>query len=125
MDYKDERYSYSYSAEKNGELEKIVDKYREKTPSQTTAEKIRKLDAAVEKKAAVKSVSTGVCGTLLLGIGMCLTMVFTKFFAAGIIAGIIGIAVIICAYPVYRKTVQKARKQIAPQILELSREAQL
>lgn len=125
MNYKDEKYSYTYSAGENSEVEKIVDKYREKTPSETTAEKIKMLDRTVEKKATVKSVSVGVIGALLLGIGMCFTMVFTNLFVLGIIIGIVGIAVIVCAYPVYKKTVQKARKQVAPQILELSRQAQL
>lgn len=60
MNYKDEKYSYTYSAGENSEVEKIVDKYREKTPSETTAEKIKMLDRTVEKKATVKSVSVGV-----------------------------------------------------------------
>jgi uncharacterized membrane protein YeaQ/YmgE (transglycosylase-associated protein family) len=62
----------------------------------------------------------GIIGALLLGIGMCFTMVWTKFFALGIIVGIVGIAILVFAYPIYKKTVQKNRAKIAHKILELS-----
>lgn len=40
----------------------------------------------------------GIAGALLLGIGMCLTMVFSHM-AAGIVVGIAGIVVLICLVP--------------------------
>lgn len=40
----------------------------------------------------------GIAGALLLGVGMCLTMVWSHM-AAGIIVGVVGIAVLLCLIP--------------------------
>lgn len=40
----------------------------------------------------------GIVGALLLGVGMCLTMVWSNM-AAGIIVGIVGIIVLLCLIP--------------------------
>ena len=40
----------------------------------------------------------GIIGALLLGVGMCLTMVWSNM-VAGIIAGIVGIVVLLCLIP--------------------------
>lgn len=123
MNNQNEKYSYSYNAAESSPVEKIVDKYREKTPRETAAEKIIKLDAAVEKKATVPAIIIGVIGALLLGVGMCCTMVWQSLFALGIIVGVIGIIVIACAYPAYKKIAAKQRKKVAGAILELSESA--
>ncbi len=114
-------YSYSYNAAQKNEVEKIVEKYREKTPSETAAQKIKQLDGTVEKKATSLAIVIGVIGALLLGVGMCCTMVWQSLFALGVIIGVIGIIVLACAYPVYRRTAAKQRKKIAGEILELSK----
>ena len=49
-------------------------------------------------------------------------MVWTHFFALGIIVGIIGIAGVCVAYPVYKKVLIKERAKIAPRILALTDE---
>lgn len=40
----------------------------------------------------------GIAGALLLGVGMCLTMVWSNM-AAGIVVGIVGIVVLLCLIP--------------------------
>ena len=40
----------------------------------------------------------------------------------GIFVGIIGIAGMVAAYPLYRRVLIKEREKIAPQIIELSKE---
>lgn len=80
-------YSYSYNAAQKNEVEKIVEKYREKTPSETAAQKIKQLDGTVEKKATSLAIVIGVIGALLLGVGMCCTMVWQSLFALGVIIG--------------------------------------
>lgn len=79
----------------------------------------------MEKKATSLAIVIGVIGALLLGVGMCCTMVWQSLFVPGVIVGVIGIIVLACAYPVYRKTVVKQRKKIAGQILELSKSADM
>lgn len=50
---------------------------------------------------AVLSVAVGVAGALLLGVGMCLTMVFSQM-AGGIVVGLIGIVVLLCLIPLVK-----------------------
>ena len=64
----------------------------------------------------------GSVSTLLLGIGMVLTMVYTRYFAAGIVIGLIGIAGVSLSYPVYQSITKKERRKLAPEILRLSDE---
>lgn len=59
----------------------------------------------MENKAPVKlsgktigAILIGVVGALLLGVGMCLTMVWSNM-AVGIIVGVVGIAVLLCLIP--------------------------
>ena len=71
----------------------------------------------------ILSVTLGVIGCLLLGVGMCCTMVWTEqFFIPGIIIGLIGIAAVIAAYPLYTWVTRKEREKVAPQILQLTEE---
>lgn len=120
MKEQNEKYSYTYNASQNSEIDKIVEKYREKTPTETAAEQIKKLDGAVEKKASAAAIIIGIIGALLLGVGMCCTTVWQGLFVLGIIVGVIGMIVLACAYPVYSAIAARKRKKIAASILELS-----
>lgn len=53
---------------------------------------------------------------------MVLTMVYTRYFAAGIAIGLTGIAGICVSYPVYQSITKRERRRIAPEILRLSDE---
>ncbi len=64
-----------------------------------------------------------VIGSLVLGIGMCFTMVWAgNLFAPGVILGVVGLAVAGATYPVYGRITRKARAKLAPQILALAEE---
>ena len=116
------KYEYTYSATKNTELERIRKKYTPQTSAESKMEQIKKLDSSVEKEALAWALGTGIPGSLVLGIGMCCTMVWTDLFILGMIIGIIGIALCCCAYPVYKSMLRKKREKIAPQILKLTNE---
>lgn len=49
----------------------------------------------------VGSVSVGVLGALLLGVGMCLSMVFSKM-VLGIVVGLVGIVVLLMLIPLVK-----------------------
>lgn len=51
---------------------------------------------------AVGAVLIGVAGALLLGLGMCMIMVWESLFIPGIAVGIIGIIVLLCLIPFCR-----------------------
>lgn len=61
----------------------------------------RKMENKAPIKVSGKAIGAaliGIAGVLLLGIGMCLTMVWSHM-AAGIVIGIVGIVVLLCLIP--------------------------
>ena len=116
----EQKFEYTYSAKEKSELEKIRKKYTPKTSEESKLEQIKRLDKSVESSAMTKALIVGIIGSLILGVGMSCTMVWTDFFVLGIIVGIIGILVCALAYPVYKKALYKKRAAVSAQILELS-----
>ena len=117
------KYSYSYSAQENKEIKRIREKYTEPSERETKLEQIRRLDESVTKSAQAVSLTVGILGALILGLGMSCIMVWSeKMFVPGIIFGIIGIVISVLAYPIYKIKVEKKRKEIAPLILKLTDE---
>ena len=116
-----EGFSYTYSAEEQQELKRIREKYLPK--EENKMEQLRSLDSKATGKATMIAIIIGVIGTLLLGVGMCCTMVWQgKWFVPGILVGIIGIGIVAIAYPVYNKTLKTEREKIAPEVLRLTEE---
>lgn len=118
----DKKFEYTYSAPQNAEIERIRKKYEPKTITESKLEQIKRLDNSVETEGIACSLALGIVGSLVLGLGMCCTMVWADLFILGIIVGIIGMIMCGCAYPLYKDTVNKKRAEIAPQILKLSEE---
>lgn len=48
---------------------------------------------------AVGTVALGIVGALVLGVGMCMVMVWESLMVPGIIVGIIGIVLLLCLIP--------------------------
>lgn len=117
---KDRTFSYSYSAERQREIESIVEKYAPK--EEDGMEKLRRLDKSAERPGMIISITSGVIGTLALGLGMCCTLEWTDLFAVGVVVGVIGIALIIAAYPLFVKITKRRREKLAPTILKMSEE---
>ena len=116
-----EGFSYTYSAEEQQELKKIREKYLPK--EENKMEQLRSLDNKATGKATMIAIIIGVIGALLLGVGMCCTMVWQgKWFVPGILVGIIGIGIVAIAYPIYNKTLKTEREKIAPEVLRLTEE---
>ena len=115
-----EAFSYTYSASEQEEIKKIREKYVPKEADKM--EQLRRLDAGVTQKGTVISLVVGIIGALILGTGMSMCMVWTELFVLGIIVGVIGIAVISAAYPLYSYVTKKEREKIAPEIIRLTDE---
>ncbi|MBQ2799978.1 MAG: hypothetical protein IJF03_01155 [Lachnospiraceae bacterium] len=121
MENKKETFEYTYSAKRQEEIEKIRKKYMPK--EEDKMELLRKLDRDVTKPGSIWSLAIGIIGCLLLGVGMCCTMVWAEsFFVLGIIVGILGMVIMGTAYPVYVKVTKRQREKLAPQILALTEE---
>ena len=115
-----EKFSYTYSAKEQEEINRIRKKY---VATEDKMEQLRRLDAGVTKKAATISITVGIIGALIMGTGMCCTMVWQGlWFIPGIIIGLIGMAVLALAYPIYQKIIKKERERIAPEIIRLTDE---
>lgn len=121
MNENEERFNFSYSAKRQEEIKKIRDKYI--PHEEDKMEQLRRLDASASKPGTVVSIIIGVIGVLLMGAGMSCTMVRgADMFVPGVVIGIVGIAVIASAYPVYLRMTRKRRDKIAPEILRLTDE---
>lgn len=121
MDNKKGTFSYTYSAKEQAEIQKIREKYVPKEADKI--EQLRRLDKSVTDKSTAVSLAVGIVGALVLGFGMSCCMVWKDtLFVVGIIVGIIGIALVSAAYPVYNYVTKKEREKIAPEIIRLTDE---
>ncbi|MCI5874503.1 MAG: hypothetical protein PUJ55_12445 [Clostridiales bacterium] len=124
MENNKETFEYTYSAKQQQEIESIRKKYLPK--EEDKMERIRKLDREAERPGMIASLATGVIGALILGIGMCCTMVWGEsLFVLGIFVGVLGIALTAAAYPLYKKVTKTQREKVAEQILALTNELSL
>ena len=112
---------YTYSAKQQEEIQNIRKKYLAR--EEDKMELLRRLDRSATKKGAIISTVLGVVSYLLLGVGMCCTMVWMdRWFVPGIVIGVIGIIGVAAAYPLYARITKKEREKLAPQILKLTEE---
>jgi hypothetical protein len=121
MDNNKESFHYTYSAAQQEEIEKIRQKYVPK--EENKMEQLRKLDESATKPGTIAALALGIVSALLLGVGMCCSMVWAdRYFVLGIVLGLIGIAGVIAAYPLYNHITAKKRRQLAPEIMRLTEE---
>ena len=85
-------------------------------------EQLRRLDQSVTKPGTIVSLIVGIISCLILGIGMCCTMVWDGLMILGIIIGIVGIIGMIATYPLYTNITKKQREKLAPEIMRLTDE---
>lgn len=116
-----ETFSYSYFAKEQEEVRNIRKKYIPQ--EEDSLQRLRRLDSAVQNKATIRALTIGIIGTLVMGLGMSLCLVWAgDWFVPGIFIGIVGIGLILLAYPVYQRTLTKQREKIAPEIIRLTDE---
>lgn len=104
--------------------ESIAKDYAPKDDSKIIA--LKKLDAKAKLPATIFTYTMGVVSSLVLGIGMCLSMQVigggTFLTVLGIIIGIIGLIGCGVNYPIYKKMLEKGKAKYAYEIVELARE---
>ena len=121
-----EGFSFTYSAERQKEVEAIRKKYLPQKADKM--EQLRALHAIPTQKAQAASLAVGIIGALIMGTGMSLVM--TEIGAAlgslamviGILGGIVGMVLVALAYPLYNRVLNMQREKSAPEILRLSDE---
>lgn len=121
MENKNERFEYTYSSEQQKEIEQIRKKYL--PPMEDKMEQLRKLDQSTTTKGMIYSITLGIVGTLIFGLGLCCSIEWGDILLVpGIIIGLLGMITLGIAYPVYVRVTKKEREKIAPQILALTEE---
>ena len=114
-------FTYSYSAKENREVEEIRKRYIKKEESKL--ETLRKLDAKVRLAGMIESLSIGIIGCLIFGVGMCFGLdVFSGADWLTVVFCLLGALVMLPAYPLYRRISASAKEKLSPRILALSEE---
>ena len=126
VEEKRETFNYTYSAKQQEEIKNIRKKYA--APEEDKMEQLRRIDRKVTQKAQKRSISIGVVGALIMGTGMSLVMTDIGELVGGfspvlgVVVGLVGMALVALAYPVYNRTLRKERRRRAPEIIRLSDE---
>lgn len=103
--------------------EKIASEYAPKETRKVVA--LRKLDNRAKRPANIFAYTFGIVMSLLLGVGMCLSMKVigngsTVYMILGVIAGLIGIAGVSVNYLIYKRIREKSMDKYAADILALA-----
>ena len=106
-------------------VQKIRTQYTEKQHTELDA--LKALDAKVKRPANVFGYTYGSIGAIVMGAGMSLVMTdigamlgVTKAMVPGIVIGILGLAMVLTTYPIYKRILTSRKKKYSAQIMELS-----
>ena len=114
-------FNYTYSAARNKEVESIRRKYMPEEESKL--EILKNLDMRAQTAGAIESLSFGIVGALVFGVGMCFFLdVFAGAAWLEFFFMIIGTLIMIPAYPIYKRISNKTKAKLIPEILRLSEE---
>ena len=108
-------------------VQKIRTQYTRK--SSTRLEELKKLDAKVKRPANVFGYTFGSIGAIIMGSGMSLVMTdigemigMSETMVPGIVIGVIGMAMALVNYPIYKSILASRKAKYADRIIALSDE---
>lgn len=106
-------------------VQKIRTQYTEKQHTELDA--LKELDARVKRPANIFGYTYGSISAIIMGAGMSLVMTeigtiigLASPMVPGIAIGVVGLAMALSTYPIYKKILSSRKKKFAPQILALS-----
>ncbi|MGM9666077.1 MAG: dihydropteridine reductase [Eubacteriales bacterium] len=105
--------------------ENLANEYAPKDTSKVVA--LKKLDRKAKLPANVAAYTIGIIASLVLGLGMCLSMKVIgsgdmAMTVVGIIVGIVGMIGAGLNYPLYVKLMKAGKKKYASDIMQLAKE---
>ncbi len=116
----DDKFYYKYSAPTQDERREIESIKREYTPRTITdMDKLRALHARVTRPAFIVSLTMGIVGVLVFGLGLTLILEWAKTIA-GVIVSAIGALIMIPAYFVNGYILRRQKKKYGDEIIALS-----
>ena len=106
-------------------VQKIRAQYIEKQHTELDA--LKALDAKVKRPANVFAYTYGSVGAIIMGTGMSLVMTdigasigLASAMVPGIAIGVVGLALSLSTYPIYKRILNNRKKKYGPKIMELS-----
>lgn len=111
--------NYNVTAQDQKRAENIRRQYISR--DENKMEQLQKLDEKVKMPGKIVSCILGIIGSLVMGAGMSLVMVWTNI-TMGIALSIPGMLVALIAYPVYTLITNSRKKKYAAEIMRLSDE---
>lgn len=106
-------------------VQKIRTQYTEK--EHTQLDELKALDGKVKKPANVFAYGFGAIGAIVMGAGMSLVMTdigaqlgMAETMVPGIVIGVVGLAMAVFNYPIYKGILASRKKKYADQIIALS-----
>ena len=116
-----ENFNYTYSAERQSEIDAIRKKYLPQNEQEDKLAQLRKLDASVGTPGLIASMALGIVSALVFGVGMCCFLVWS-LWVLGALLCVIGVVGMLVAPWLYSRLVEKRKAEIAPEILRLTEE---
>ena len=120
-----EKFKFEYNApteQERKEIESIKSQYLPKDEKSLKLEQLKKLDNKVKNTPIVISLSLGIIGTLIFGLGMTFFLEWVNLWVLGIPCFIIGLIIVILAYPLHIKISLKLKTKYKDEIINLSNE---
>lgn len=117
-------FNYSYKAldeRQRREIESIKYQYMDKKHEPSNIDRLKKLDNKVKNTAFIPSLSLGIVGLLVFGLGITCVLEW-DLITLGVILGICGAVLMLIAYPVYSFILNKMKLKYKDEILKISDE---
>ena len=119
------KFEYKYIAptmEERKEIDSIRRQYLPKDKTITKMDRLRHLDKKVKSIPQAISISFGTVGLLTFGLAMTFFLEWTNYWYIGIPCAIIGIILMVLAYPINTKLLFRLKEKYGKEIVELSNE---
>ena len=120
-----EKFKFEYNApteQERREIESIKNQYLPKDEKNIKFEELKKLDNKVKNTPIAISISLGIIGSLIFGLGMTFFLEWVDLWLLGIPCAIIGLIIVILAYPLHIKISSKLKTKYKDEIINLSNE---
>ena len=119
-----DKFEFNYSApdeRERAEIKNIRSRYEDKPESESKLERLRRLDGRVKNIPMAVSISVGIIGVLIFGLGLSMILEF-NMVVWGVIVSIIGAIPTAFAYPVNNLLVKKLKRKYGKEILKITEE---
>lgn len=119
MDNNKNSFSYSYSAERQKEIQGIVSKYVDCTEDKY--QQLKKLDEEVESSATAICIFYAIVSVLVFGTGLSICLAFERLIIGSIVV-IAGVAMLFYISAVRKRVLKIKRNRVRAKILKLAEE---